>query len=320
MKIFRFGDGFQVRSFFHATSVVADMTVVADLHRRLFGVESTTLGYVMHRWATMAIIGDVSVEATCPNLDYASPKRMFLQLAGNHWSPAVFWVDDVVDGMYHGRTAHGYGYTHQWGGGPVEGIPEGRPEHAVQVYSNPFQTGIDWGLFEMDASMPVTQMIYEQVSPFELTGTYTPLPPRDDVVSVERHAQHCVVTDEPEKTLRFLVDALGGTVFDETHHAPTNARSTFVSLGVQRPFTVEVAVPTGPGAAATDLARNGSIYHRLDFKVHDFDAALRHVEREGIALETKGDDFVVLDPRDTHGLRYGLFAELHAHDPRGFVR
>ncbi|GII63874.1 hypothetical protein Skr01_39590 [Sphaerisporangium krabiense] len=312
---FLFGSGFRVRSFFHATSVVRDMRPIAEFHRRVFGVETTTIPYAMNRYAHFAFIGDVPIEATSPNLAFATAKRTFLQLAGNHWSPAVFWTDDLQDGLHGFDVRHGYRFTHLFDGRPVEGVPDNRPEHAIQVYSNPFQTGVDWGLYEMDPEKADTQRTYQNVDPFELVGSYTPAAPRDDVVSVERHAQHAVVTDDPAKTLRFLVDGLGATVFSESENKELGTRSTFLTLGV-RPFTVEVAEPIGPGGAARDLERNGSIYHRLDFKVHDLDAAVRHLERENIGLEARGDGFVVLDPKDTNGLRYGLFAELESGDPR----
>ncbi|MDF5752856.1 VOC family protein [Spongiactinospora sp. TRM90649] len=313
---FMFGKGFQVRSFFHATSVVYDMGLIADLHKRVFGVETTTIPYMSARFAHFTFIGDVPIEATSPNLAYATPKRMFLQLAGNHWSPAVFWIDDALDFTHLTGLRHGYRYTHLMDGKPVEGVPENRPEHAIHLYSNPFQTGVDWGMYEMDENSPNTKATYRNVDPFEEAGSYTPPPARDDVVSVVRHAQHSVVTDDPAKTLRFLVDALGGEVFAETENKTLNTRSTFLTLGKVRPFTVEVAEPYGPGGPAQDLEKNGSIYHRLDFKVHDLDAAVRHLERENIGLEAKGDDFVVLNPKDTHGLRYGLFADLQPGDPR----
>ncbi|MEV7005153.1 VOC family protein [Streptosporangium sp. NPDC051022] len=312
---FHFGNGFRVRSLFHTTSVVRDMKPVADFHRRVFGTETITIPYAMNRYAHFTFIGDVPVEATSPNVAFATAKRTFLQLAGNHWSPAVFWVDDLPDAIHACDVRHGYRFTHLFDGRPVEGSPADRPEHAIQVYSNPFETGVDWGLYEMDQDHVNTQRTRQNADPFEYAGSYTPAPPRDDIVSVERHAQHAVVTDDPAKTLRFLVDALGGTVFAESENKVLGTRSTFLTLG-DRPCTVEVAEPVGPGGAARDLERNGSIYHRLDFKVHDLDAAVRHLERENIGLEAKGDDFVVLDPKDTNGLRYGLFADLQAGDPR----
>lgn len=167
----------------------------------------------------------------------------------------------------------------------------------------------------MDRESPVTELVRANTDPFEHAESYTPPQAREGVVNVVRHAQHCVVTDDTEKTLRFLVDALGGAVFAQRENAELGTSSTFVSLG-SRPFTVEVAQPFANGAALRDLECNGGIYHRLDLLVDDLDAAIHHVESVGVGFEVKSDSFVVLDPNDCCGLRYGLFAELADNDPR----
>ncbi len=309
-----FGNGFRVKSFYHATNVVKDMSPVAEFHKRVFGTETITIPYGMNRWASFTWLGDVPVETTSPNVSYATPKRMFLQLAGNHWAPSVFWVDDLADGLHRFASA-GYRFTNLLNGRPVEGVPNETPEHAQHVYANPFQTGVEWGLYQMDRESPITELILANTDPFEHAGSYLPHPAREGFVNVERHAQHCVVTDDAEKTLTFLVEGLGGEVFAHRQSRVLGTNSTFVSLGT-RPFTVEVAEPFADGGARRDLQHNGAIYHRLDLHVGDLDAAIRHLESVGVGFEAQGDSFVTLDPSDCCGLRYGLFAKLADNDPR----
>lgn len=123
---YMFGNGFRVRSFYHATNVVRDMSAVAEFHRRVFGTETVTIPYMLNRWASFTWLGDVPVETTSPNISYATPKRMFLQLAGNHWAPAVFWVEDIADCL-HRFAGAGYRFANLMNGRPVEGVPDDTP-------------------------------------------------------------------------------------------------------------------------------------------------------------------------------------------------
>lgn len=311
---YRFGNGFAVRSFYHTTTVVKNMSETKELFQRLFGAPSMTIPYAMNRYAQFTFLGDVPLESTSPNTEYATAKRMFLQLAGDHWTAPVFWTRDLDDGVHRFALDHGIKVTDLWTGMPVNGVSEG-PMGGKHYYTSVFDAGVDCGLYEFDDKEPRTTTTRSNTDPFTLAGTYEPPAPRQDVISVERHAQHVIVTSEQDRVVRFFADVLGGKIFHQAENEQLATQSTYISLG-ERPFTMEVATPTGDGDAARDLDRLGTIYHRLDLKVHDLDAAVAHAEKCGVQIAARGDGFAVIGPDGANGLRFGLFRDLAPGDPR----
>lgn len=308
---------------FHVTSIVDDLTALADLHRRVFGVPTATLGYFGGRYATYCLIGDVAHDNMCPDQEQATALRQFRLSSGEHWFPPGLLVDDMQDLVYQMRHRRGMRIGSIFGE-PVLGTPSSvsapgaaGPPDSLIGFAHPWEAGLEWELVELD---PVAggAIVAQWPHPQLVDGFTWPEAPSDSV-GVVRHSHHTVVAEDPAPTVGFLVDVLGGRVFGEGEDASSGTRVTHVALAedAASPVTIEVAVPVDDGPARRDLDRMGTTYHRLTYEVADLDAAVAHLEREGVRLETRTDDLAVTDPRDCHGLRYGFVPALRPGDPRG---
>lgn len=308
---------------FHVTSIVDDLTALADQHAAVFGVQTQTLGYFGGRYATYCLIGDVAHDNMCPDQEFATALRQFRLSSGEHWFPPGLLVADMQDLVYQLRSRRGLriGSIH---GEPVLGTPgsvgapgAAGPPDALIGFAHPWQAGLEWELVELDPDAGgaiVAQWPHPQLLP----GFAWPEPPRDSV-RARRHARHVVVTDDPTPAITFLCDVLGGRVFAEQDDPVLGTRSTYLTLAehAASPVTVELAVPVADGPARRDLARMGATtYHCLTLEVEDLEHAVAHLRARGIALETESDDLVVTDPAGFHGLRYGFVRGLHPDDPR----
>ncbi len=315
--------GARAAGLFHVTSIVDDLTALADRHAAVFGVETRTLGYFGGRYATYCLIGDVAHDNMCPDQDQGTAMRQFRWSSGEHWFPPGLLVDDMQDLIYQlrGRRGLRIGSIH---GDPVLGPPAsvdapgaGGPPDALIGFAHPWEAGLEWELVELDpvaGGAIVAQWPHPQLVP----GFRWPAPPRDSV-RARHHAAHVIVTDDPGPAISFLCDVLGGRVFAERDDPARGVRGHWITLAehAAAPVTVELAVPTADGPAARDLRRIGSTtYHCLTYVVEDLDHARGHLAAQAVALETDDDVLLVTDPVGFHGLRYGFTRALHPDDPR----
>jgi catechol 2,3-dioxygenase-like lactoylglutathione lyase family enzyme len=308
---------------FHVTSIVDDLTALAARHRAVFGVETQTLGYFGGRYATYCLIGDVAHDNMCPDQEYSTALRQFRLSSGEHWFPPGLLVEDMQDLIYQMRHRRGLRVGSIFGE-PIFGTPSSvaapdaaGPPDSLIGFAHPWEAGLEWELVELDpiaGGAIVAQWPHPQLA----EGFEWPAAP-DGSVGAIRHAAHTVVADDVAPAVGFLRDVLGARVFAEDEDAARGTHSTWLTLGedAASPVTIEIAVPTGDGAAARDLARMGTTYHALTYEVADLDAAVTHLERCGVALELRTDELAITDPAGFHGLRYGFTAALHPGDPRG---
>jgi len=143
------------------------------------------------------------------------------------------------------------------------------------------------------------------------------LPPvsNDDPLGLERCSHHTVLTRQPERALRFVVDILGGEVVHEGRNDLLGAGSTYVYLA---DTMLEFAVPDTGTAAYTLWAKNdpNDTYHAITWKVVDLDRAKRHLETHGVRIQMQSDDTLVTDPRTSIGIPWGFSRTLIRGDPR----
>jgi hypothetical protein len=309
--------GFKVTGLFHATNVVRDLVGVRELHERLFGVKTMTIPYAFGRYANFCLVADVPIDSTSPAHDVNSSRRLFWELVGDHWSPATLWIEDMQDCIYQLHELRGFSLTRYGDGSPIVGVPAGAgSEDVVRIavaFTNADETGVQWGLYEADSDIVATES-FRRIDPRTVDG-WTPLPPSEDSVGQIVHSHHTIVVNDMRPTVDFLVQMLDATVFYEEENVAFGTKSTYVSLGT-RASTFEIAVPISDGPAKLDQWRNGNTYHALNFKVRDLDRAVEHLRRIGVGIEIRAEGIITTDPKDCHGLRYGLTAELPPNDPR----
>ncbi|NLT07575.1 MAG: VOC family protein [Solirubrobacterales bacterium] len=308
---------------FHVTSIVDDLTALGDLHRRVFGVETATLGYFGGRYATYCLIGDVAHDNMCPDQEYGTALRQFRLSSGQHWFPPGLLVEDMQDLIYQLRHRRGLRIGSIFGE-PVLGAPSsvaapdaaGPPDSTIG-FAHPWEAGLEWELVELDPDLGGA-IVAQWPHPQLLDGFEWPQPPQGSVGAI-RHARHTIVAEAPDTTVGFLVDILGGRVFGEGEDTAQGTRGTYVVVGedAASPVIFEIAAPVAGGPARRDLERMGTTYHCLTYEVADLADAASHLEAVGVAVETAGDDLLVTDPAGFHGLRYGFTGSLLPGDPRG---
>lgn len=143
------------------------------------------------------------------------------------------------------------------------------------------------------------------------------LPPvsADDPLGIERCSHHTVLTDQPARALRVVVDGLGGTVIHEGRNDALGAQSTYVHLA---DAVLEYAVPDAGTAAHADWTRTApdDTYHSITWKVVDLDRVARHLEAQSVGIATRTADTIITDPETSLGIPWGFTTRLTAGDPR----
>jgi catechol 2,3-dioxygenase-like lactoylglutathione lyase family enzyme len=156
--------------------------------------------------------------------------------------------------------------------------------------------------------------------PFPLDPRIQPgweLPPVSDAdpLGIECCSHHTILTSKPERALRLVVDALGGTVVHEGHDDVFGATGSYVQLADS---VLEYAVPDDGTAAHADwsAAAPADTYHSITWKVVDLDRAERHLAAEGVGIRSRTATTIVTDPATSLGVPWGFTTELTPGDPR----
>ncbi|MGW5658031.1 hypothetical protein [Streptomyces humi] len=156
--------------------------------------------------------------------------------------------------------------------------------------------------------------------PFPLDHRLAPdweLPPvsDDDPLGIERCSHHTVLTDRPERGLRVVVEALGGTVIHEGRDEVLGVDSTYVRLA---DAVFQYAVPDAGTPAHADWAAGApnDTYHSITWKVADLDRVARHLEAQGVKVRTRTDEVIVTDPETSLGVPWGFTTTLTPGDER----
>ncbi len=137
-----------------------------------------------------------------------------------------------------------------------------------------------------------------------------------DPLGIVRHAVHTVLTDQPERALHLVVDALGGEVIHEGRDEARGVAGPFVHLadGVIHYATPEPGSPLAKVLAAKSPA---DVYHALTFQVVDLPRAAGHLEEVGVRIENRTEDTIVTDTATGLGVPWGFTTKLVPGDPRG---
>ena len=141
-------------------------------------------------------------------------------------------------------------------------------------------------------------------------------PPSDgDALGIERCSHHTVLTSDPHRALRLVVDVLGGEIIHEGRDEVVGARATFVFLG---DGVLEYAEPDRGTFAHADLQRDlpNDTYHAITWKVADLDRVERRLAAKGIGIRQRTDTALVTDPATSLGVPWAFSTSLVPGDPR----
>lgn len=156
--------------------------------------------------------------------------------------------------------------------------------------------------------------------PFPLDHRLAPdweIPPvsDDDPLGIEFASHHTVLTDRPERALRFMVDGLGGEVIHTGRNELIGSDSTYVRLA---DAVFEYAVPDEGTAGYADWKQSAphDTYHSITFKVVDLDRVESQLSAQGVGFRRRTDHAIITDPETSIGVPWGFTTELAAGDTR----
>lgn len=143
------------------------------------------------------------------------------------------------------------------------------------------------------------------------------LPPvsDDDPLGIERCSHHTILTAQPERAIRVLVEVLGGEILPEGRNELLGATSSYVRIGDS---TLELARPDEgtPAHADWTVDAPNDTYHAITWKVTDLERAESHLEANGVRIRSRSTNAFVTDPTTSLGVPWG-FTEAPFPEIRG---
>jgi len=292
-----------VTRLFHVIHVVDDLAAAEAWYDRVFAGQYFFRGNYSpseQRDASIFAVGDFVLEPMTPAREPGAaekPVGRFQARFGAHLHSIAFYVRDLPE-IWEKLRARGVRIVGD-GGGALDGPPKGA------IYTHPRDTG---GLLEFMEAPP------DGGFDLRLKPGWSNAFWRDShPLGIEACSHLTLVVRDLERARSLWVDTLEGRPFHERESARDATRSLFVAVGDET--VVELAQPTGPGAAARELEQNGEILHAVSFRVRDLARGAAHLRGLGLAIESH-DGAIELGPEQALGARYRFGTSALPGDPR----
>jgi len=309
---------FRITKMYHPSVHAPDLGEVEDWFERVFGAKSTNIrasfgpnpsSNYPTDYSTFTPVADVLMDTIAPTLYVLNGVQQYASVDKPHLK-TIGWFVEGADEVYRALRREDVGMVDQFGK-RAEGDDPPRSAGSGTMtifFTVPEEAGL--------------RHEFLPEFPFKLDHRIAPdweLPPvsADDPVGIERHAYHTLLTDNPQRALRTLVDALGGTVIHEDRDEVIGAAATFVFLGDS---VLEIAVPDRGTPAYADWTATtapNDTYHSITWKVVDLDRVAAHLEAKGVGIRFRSTDALVTDPATSIGIPWGFTTRLVPGDPRG---
>jgi catechol 2,3-dioxygenase-like lactoylglutathione lyase family enzyme len=303
---------------FHPTLHVRSIEGAEDFFRRVFGRESQFLetphaqhGYNargQRGYSTFTMIADVLFDSVDPKLHLVEGQQYFATVEQPALQNIGWYVYDVKE-TYHALKQHGISAITQFGQS-TEGDEE-----------PPFdsQSGTTVMFFTPAEKLGIRYQFIKGF-PLYLDPRKDPdwtLPPvsDEDPLGIERCSHHTILTRQPDRALKLVVETLGGRVISEGRDDLRRASGPYVHLA---DAVFHYAIPEASTAAdaALDERLPADDYFALTFKVVDLDRVQRHLDATGVGVLARSDDTIVTDPATSLGVPWGFTTRAIPGDPR----
>ncbi len=297
---------FHVTMMYHPSHHVPDLAEAEAWFERVFGRRSMPLasmardapprsGYPVD-YSTFTLIGDVLFDTIDPKRYVLRGVQRYPTVDEPHLKGFGWYVDGIAD-AYRELRRYGIELVSQLDERAVGDDPPTAAGSSMPLY---FTVPADVGLrYEFVPTMR-----------FPLDARTEPgwvLPPisADDPLGIERASHHTVLTDQPERALKLVVDVLGGDVVHEGRNELLGAASTCVRVA---DAVFEYSVPDEGTPAHADWAKGApnDTYHAITWKVADLERVEGHLEEEGVRIRARSDDTVITDPATSLGVPWGF--------------
>ena len=305
---------FSIGKLFHIIHMSDELAPLDAFYEEVFfprrGMLDASFSPKQLRDASLLVIADTIIEtmapARVPGAD-SRPAGRFLARFGRHWHSLAWYVDDVGAAWEALRAAGVQVVAGDDGSGD-------RPAGGA-IYTHPRDTLAQLELYQRPPEDPYGREGRVLPDPRLLPGWSDGWWAAHHPLGLERLAYATVVTADPDRGLRVLVDVLGGAVIHEEQSDLTGTASIYVSVGPET--VVELARPVrGDTLAARDLQSNGDACHAVAFQVRDLDAAGWHLAAHGVGVLARDDRSLLCDPADTFGAPLRFTTAAVPGDPR----
>jgi hypothetical protein len=252
-------------------------------------------------------IGDVLIDSVCPALHLTDGVQHFESVD----RPTLFnigWYCDDIYETFRLLKGNGIPLMTQFGR-PADGDEPPTADQGgdvKQFFTPPHEMGLRYQFIAW---------FRLHVDPRSAPGWSLPAVSDDDPLGIERLSHHVIVTEQPERALRLVVDVLGGEVIHEGRDELRGISGPYVHLA---DAVFHYAVPDQGTPAATALAAKlpADQYLALTWKVADLDRVERHLASAGVKIASRTDDTLVTDASTSFDVPWGFTARLTPGDPR----
>ena len=104
-----------------------------------------------------------------------------------------------------------------------------------------------------------------------------------------------MLTNNPDRSLHLLVDALGGTVIHEGRDELLGASGPYVHLA-DAIYHFATPDPGSAGEAVLAARLPADKYYSMVWKVADLDQVASHLDQAGVKIQSRSDDTIVTEP------------------------
>ncbi|MFT4262573.1 MAG: hypothetical protein QM572_04275 [Nocardioides sp.] len=299
---------YRVRMMFHPTIHVRSLDEAEDFYARVFGRPSTNISAIFppsadhaSDYSTFTSVADVLLDDLEPKRYVTNGEQRYPDVDAGHLRTTGWYVDGAAE-LYAELARQGIRVTDSRDRVLTEPEP---PKGGQPFHTHPEDAGIRYHVFE---SFPFP------LDPRTEEGWTLPPVSDADPLGIELCSHHTILTTQPERALRLAVDVLGGEVVHTGHDELRGASGPYVRLA---DALFHYATPEAGSAAEADAATTGvDTYHAITFKVADLERVERHLEAEGVRIQSRSDTTLVTDPATSLGVPWGFTTELIPGDPR----
>ena len=280
---------------FHIAHTCADVATADTWYREVLGAREFLPLHTLEpekRDASLLVVADAVLEPVSPSFELDGwAERSFgryHQRFGTHWHSIAWYCSDPAELWRRCRAA---GFRVNGMTGPVTEAPA--PD--ATLFTHPKDTLVQLQL------TPGTGTRYESLDPRLRPGWDGGWWEREHPLGVRRLDHVAVVCPDLDAGLRVFVEVLGGKRLGDAAGPLTGSTHTDVAVG---DTVVRLAVPSGPGPAAEDLAAHGPCVHAVAFEVADLDRAATYLESAGVRVLDRDPTTLITDPATTLGVPF----------------
>jgi catechol 2,3-dioxygenase-like lactoylglutathione lyase family enzyme len=306
---------YALKHLFHSTMWVPDLEDATEFFARVFHRKSTVLGEYLgskpedvpvgfrNDYATFTPVAEVQLECVDPRLMLIDGVQVHESVTAPKLGALAWFVDGIEDlwSELKARGLHGSDQRRQ--------LPEGEgPPRDVSstpiIFTVPEETGLAYELcVYMARRDPRGDPPVPALSP-------------TDPLGIQSCSHHTVLTRQPDRALRFLVDVLPGRIVHEGRDELLETRSTYIALADAVVELAEPLVEGSPAARAAHACAPLDTYHSMTWKVGDLDQVAEHLRSAGVRIDARSDTAIVTNPADGLGVAWGFSTVLVDGDPR----